>query len=147
MNEQIVSLFLRLGSELNASLNPTSEPKDPYLSVGLGNTLQFVLLLDSVAVGGALGSIDELVGEAFGDGLNVPKSRLPGSSAEQPDGLVDSPEGGDVHSLTPHSSSATDAGRVLTWARVNDGVHNNLERVLSSQEMDNLKGVLHNSHG
>ena len=34
-----------------------------------------------------LGSIDELVGEAFGDGLNVPESRLPGSSAEQPDGL------------------------------------------------------------
>ena len=34
-----------------------------------------------------LGSIDELVGEAFGDGLDVPESRLPGSSAEQPDGL------------------------------------------------------------
>ena len=34
-----------------------------------------------------LGSIDELVGEAFGDGLDVPEGRLPGSSAEQPDGL------------------------------------------------------------
>ena len=34
-----------------------------------------------------LGSIDELVGEALGDGLDVPESRLPGSSAEQPDGL------------------------------------------------------------
>ena len=34
-----------------------------------------------------LGSIDELVGEAFGDGLDVPESRLPGSSAEQPDSL------------------------------------------------------------
>ena len=34
-----------------------------------------------------LGSIDELVGEAFGDGLDVPESRLPSSSAEQPDGL------------------------------------------------------------
>ena len=54
MNEQIVSLFFRLGSGLNASLNPPSEPKDPCLSVGLGNTLQFILLLDSVAVGGAL---------------------------------------------------------------------------------------------
>ena len=43
--------------------------------------------------------------------------------------LVDSPEGGHVHSLTPHSSSATDTGRVLTWAGVNDGVHNNLEKL------------------
>ena len=34
-----------------------------------------------------LGSVDELVGEALGNGLDVPESRLPGSSAEQPDGL------------------------------------------------------------
>merc|ERR1719494_950100 len=128
MNEQIVSLF-QAGFWIGYISNSTMRTKRPILSVGLGNTLQFILLLDSVAVGGALGSIDELVGEAFGDGLDVPESRLPGSSTEQPDGLVDSPEGRHVHSLTPHSSSATDTGRVLTWARVDDGVHNNLERV------------------
>ena len=53
MNEQTVSLF-QAGFWIEGISNPPSEPKDPYLSVGLGNTLQFILLLDSVAVGGAL---------------------------------------------------------------------------------------------
>ena len=43
--------------------------------------------------------------------------------------LVDSPKGRHVHSLTPDSSSATDTGRVLTRAGVDDGVHNNLEKL------------------
>ena len=33
-------------------------------------------------------SVDELVGETLGDGLDVPESRLPGSGAEQPDCLA-----------------------------------------------------------
>ena len=52
------------------------------LSVGLGHTLQLVLLLDGVAVGAALGGVDQLVAEALGDGLNVPEGGLPGASAE-----------------------------------------------------------------
>ena len=75
---------------------------DPCLSVGLGHTLQLVLLLDCVAVGGSLwkkkskicnatlihlGSVDELVREALSDGLDIPESSLPSSSAEEPDCL------------------------------------------------------------
>ena len=41
------------------------------LSVGFGDTLEFVLLLDGVAVRAALGGVDQLVGQAFGDGLDV----------------------------------------------------------------------------
>ena len=57
------------------------------LSVGLGDTLELVLLLDGVAVGGSLGGIDQLIGQALGDGLDVPEGGLPSSSAEQPDCL------------------------------------------------------------
>ena len=52
------------------------------LSVGLGHTLQLVLLLDGVAVGAALGGVDQLIAEALGDGLDVPERGLPGASAE-----------------------------------------------------------------
>ena len=52
------------------------------LSVGLGNTLQLVLLFDGIAVGAALGGVDQLITEALGNGLDVPEGGLPGASAE-----------------------------------------------------------------
>ena len=61
--------------------------KSLSLSVGLGNTLKFVLLLDSITVGGALGSIDQLISKTLGDGLDVTESSLTSSSAEKPDSL------------------------------------------------------------
>jgi len=57
------------------------------LSVRFGDTLEFVLLLDGVAVRAALGGVDQLVGQALGDGLDVTEGGLTGSSAQQPDGL------------------------------------------------------------
>ena len=69
------------------------------LSVGLGNTLKFVLLLDSITVGGALGSIDQLISKTLGDGLDVTESSLTSSSAEKPDSL----EGKIVKILLEHN--------------------------------------------
>jgi len=57
------------------------------LSVGLGDTLKFVLLLDGVAVRAALGGVDQLVGQALSNRLDVTERRLAGSSAQQPDSL------------------------------------------------------------
>ena len=47
-----------------------------FLSVGLGDTLDLVLLLDRIAVGRVLGGVDELVSKALSDGLDVAESRL-----------------------------------------------------------------------
>ena len=81
-----------------------------HLSVGLGDTLQFVLLLDGVRVAGTLsstnqdpsfgqsrpfrwfqdkylGGVDELVGQALGNRLDVAEGSLASASAQQPDGL------------------------------------------------------------
>ena len=38
-------------------------------------------------VGAALGGVDELVGQALRDGLDVPEGGLAGARAQQPDGL------------------------------------------------------------
>ena len=40
-------------------------------------------------VGAALGGVDELVGQALRDGLDVPEGGLAGAGAQQPDGLFD----------------------------------------------------------
>ena len=40
--------------------------------LGLSDALKLVLLLDGVAVVAALGRVDELVGQALGDRLDVP---------------------------------------------------------------------------
>ena len=57
------------------------------LTVGLGDTLELVFLLDGVAVAGSLGGVDQFVGQALGDGLDVTESGFPGSGAQQPDSL------------------------------------------------------------
>jgi hypothetical protein len=49
-----------------------------HLSVALGHTLELVLLLDGVRVGRTLGSVGELVGETFRDGLDVVESGFSG---------------------------------------------------------------------
>ncbi len=53
----------------NTKCSPTPLPVryPAFLSVRFGNTFEFVLLLDGVAVGAALGGVNELVGQALGN--------------------------------------------------------------------------------
>ena len=57
------------------------------LSVGLGDTLELVLLPDGVAVGGSLGCIDKLISQALSNGLDVSECSLTSSGAKKPDSL------------------------------------------------------------
>ena len=41
------------------------------LPVSLGHTLDLILLLDGVGVGRSTGGVDDLIGKALGDGLDV----------------------------------------------------------------------------
>ena len=59
--------------------------------------------------------------------------------------LVNSSEWRHINSLSSDSSSTSNTCRVLTWSRVDDGVDQDLEWVLTSQEMDDLETVLDNS--
>lgn len=94
------------------------------LTIGLGNTLDFVLLLDGVGVGRSSGSIYNLVGQALGDGLNVSKAGLAGASGHEVDGVVDAAEGRHIHSLSSNNTGRADTSRVLTRAYTTTQQHN-----------------------
>ena len=49
-----------------------------HLSVRLGNTLKFVFLFDGVRVGRALSCVDQLVGKALSDRLDIAEGRFTG---------------------------------------------------------------------
>ena len=61
--------------------------------------------------------------------------------------LVDSPERRHINSLPPNGTSTPNTSGVLTGSGVDDGVNQDLERVLPSQQVDDLEAVLHNPHG
>ena len=96
------------------------------LTVRLGNTLELVLLLDGVAVGGALGGVDKLVGEALADGLDVAEGRHARTRDEQVDGLVDATQRRHVTRLSSHGTGRANTCRVLARATVDDGVDQDL---------------------
>ena len=53
--------------------------------------------------------------------------------------LVDPAQRGHVHSLSPDCTGTTDTSGVLTRSTVDDGVHQNLKRVLQEKGGDKLK--------
>mmetsp|Transcript_23924 Transcript_23924/g.66408 ORF Transcript_23924/g.66408 Transcript_23924/m.66408 type:complete len:216 (+) Transcript_23924:160-807(+) len=118
-----------------------------HLTVGLGNTLNLILLLDGIAVGGALGSIDELISEALSNCLDVAEGSLAGSGGQQPDGLVHTAQGRDIHGLAAHHTSTTNTGGILAGAAVDDGINSHLQGILVGEEVHDLKRVLHNAGG
>jgi hypothetical protein len=95
-----------------------------------------------------LSSIDQLISQALSNSLDVAECSLSCTSAQQPDGLVDTAEGRHINSLSPNSTSTTNTSGVFTGARVDDGINQNLEWVVSGQQMDDLESVLQdpNSH-
>merc|ERR1719154_144838 len=119
--------------------------KTKILTVRLGDTLEFVLLLDSVAVARTTGSVDQLISQAFSNGLDVTEGSLSGTSAQKPDSLVHTSQGRHIDSLSPDCSLSTNTCGVLTGTRVDDSINNNLQRVLASGQVNDLKAVLDNT--
>lgn len=77
-----------------------SQNQEDNLSVGLGDTLDLLFLLEGEAVGGLLGGVDDLIGEALGDGLDVSEGGLARALAEHADGDVHTTERGNIDRLT-----------------------------------------------
>jgi hypothetical protein len=51
--------------------SPHNKITNNCLTVGLGNALNLILLLDGIGVGGSSGGVHNLIGQAFGNGLDV----------------------------------------------------------------------------
>jgi len=116
------------------------------LPIGFSDSLELVLLFDGETVAGSFGGVHELVSQALGNGFDVSEGGVLGASCDQPDGLVDSSHWGDVASLSSYATSSSDPGRVFPWASVHNSRNTNLNRVLTSHNMNNLESVLNNSH-
>jgi hypothetical protein len=112
------------------------------LSVGLGYTLQLILLLDGVGVAASLGSVDELLSKALGNGLDVAESGLTGTDGEESDGLVDTAERGDIDGLATDGTGGTDTGGVFAGTAVDDGIDGDLDGVLVGHDVDLLSSAL-----
>ena len=66
---------------------------------------------------------------------------LSGSLAEQVDSLVDSSERGNIDGLSSDGTTGTNTGGVLSGTGLNDGFKDDLEGVLISEQVDNLKSL------
>jgi hypothetical protein len=121
-------------------------PSNP-LPVGLGNTLQLILLLDGVGVAASLGSVDKLLSKALSNRLDVAERGLTGTGCQEGDGLVDTAERGNIDGLSADGTGGTDTGGVFAGTAVDDGVNGNLDRVLVGHEVDledaTLDSILH----
>ena len=120
--------------------------KRGLLTVSLGISLDFLFLLDAAAVGVCLGSLDEFVSKDFSDILEVLKSSISGVLSDIVNGLVDSSERGDINGLSLDTTTGSDSGRVFSSTAIGNGVDDDLERILTGLELDDLHGLSHNSH-
>lgn len=114
----------------------------PNLAVGFSNTLDFVFLLDGIAVGRTLGGVDQFVSQALRNALDAAEGRLTSTSGEQEDSSVNTTQRRNVDGLSADGTSRTDTGGVFTRTRVDDSLNQDLERVLTSQKVHNFEAVL-----
>jgi hypothetical protein len=117
-------------------------------SVTLGYFLDLLLLFEGV--GGldvSFLNVDDFVGKDFGNALLTSEGVLSGTLGDKVDGGIDSSEGGDVDSLLSDDTTGTDSGGVFSGTSLDDGSDEDLKRVSSGEEMDDLEGVPHDSDG
>lgn len=81
-----------------------------------------------------LGRVDQLIGQALGNGLDVPEGGLTGSGAQQPHSLVDATQRRHIDGLTTHGTGTTDTGRVFTGSGVHDGQDQDLQQTARAEQ-------------
>ena len=129
---------------------PSNWPFPPVilvrLTVGLGNSLYLVLLLDGIAVRRSAGGVDDLVSKALGNGLDVAERGLAGTSGHEVNGLVHTAERGHVDCLPANHASRANAGRVFPRTAVDNSFNKHLDGVLVRENVNQLERVLNNAH-
>ena len=123
------------------SILKTGSNLSNFLTVTLGNSLDLILFLDGIRVGRSSGGIDDLISQALRDRLKVSETSLSGSGADKVDGIIDSSEWRHIDGLSSNNSGSSNSGGIFSWSGVDDSINKDLDRVLVSQKVDDLKGV------
>lgn len=117
-----------------------------WSSVALSILLNFFLLLESItALHVTFLTVDDLISETFSNGFIVLESSLPSSTCQKIDSLIDSSNGGNIHSLFSHSTSTTDSSGIFSRASNLDGRYENLNGVSASQQVNDFESMSNNS--
>lgn len=115
------------------------------LSVGLGDSLNLILLLDGERVGTLLGAVHNLISQALSTRLDVSEGTVSSTLSDQRDSLVDSSERRNINGLSSDNTTRSDTGRVFASSSVLDGINHNLNRVLIGQKVNDFEGLLDDS--
>lgn len=116
--------------------HPSRGVRRNALPVGLGDTLQLILLLDGVRVAGTLRGVDQLLSKALSNRLDVAEGGLAGTGGQECDGLVDTAQRGHIDGLSADGTGRADSGGVLTGSTVDDGVDSDLDGVLVGHQVN-----------
>ena len=127
--------------------NPNIEtnPAVTNLSVGLGDSLNLVLLLDGERVGGFLGAVHDLISQALSTRLDVSEGTVSSTLSDQRKSLIDSSERRDIDSLSSDDTARSDTSGVFASTTVLNGVNEDLDRVLIGQKVNDLESLLDDS--
>lgn len=106
------------------------------LPIALRHPLQLVLLLDGIRVAASLCGVDELLGEALGDALDVAERGLARADGQEGDGLIDPAQWGHVDGLATDGASGADARAVFAGPAVDDCVDGDLQGVRVACDVD-----------
>ena len=95
----------------------------------------------------ALLGVDDLVGQDFGNGLLGFNSAVTSSVGHEVDGLLTLLRGETSTACFLATPPDPNTGGVFSGTSLEDGSDEDLEGVLSGEEVDDLEGVPHNSAG
>lgn len=127
-----------------------------HLSVGLGHTLNLVLLLNGVAVGRTLSGVHDLISQTLRHRLDVAEGSLASlllihlhstyTLGDQAQSEAHTAEGRHINSLATHNTGSTDTSGVFTGTCVGHGLHKHLDGVLVGHQVDDVESLLDDLH-
>lgn len=89
-----------------------------------------------------LGGINEFISQTFCNSFDISKSSLASTSGKEIDGLINTPQGGNIHSLTPDHTSWSNTSCIFPWStdwNKNNSERQNYDRLISNTHSDKMQ--------
>lgn len=116
-------------------------------SVALGHSLNLLLLLCREGSAQALGAVDDIFGQALAHALQLAEGAGACTLADEVDGLIHATEWAHIDGLPADHTTGADTCGVFAGASILDGRDQYLNWVRPGEQMDDLQGLLSDTHG